>query len=501
MRYEAWIGVRYLLATRDSRRPSVIALISLFAVAVGVAAVLVVLAVHGGFEGDLRNKILGTKAHMLVTGPGMEPLADVGPVLQAVQAFPGVLGASAYVETELMIASATNYTGVVLRGIDTAEIGRTSDLGRNIRRGDLGWLDDPDLAWQDRLNRGEELTLQELLEETRRMEASLGALQAELEPPADPGPRPRSSMPPLPPPGATAEAWEQALAGELAFEEVGARSGAAAQSATTIPGVILGAELMEVLNVDVGQVVDVISPDGPLGPSGPTPLVRRFRVVAVFYTGLYEFDNRLAYVTLPLARTLARMGEGEATGIEARLADMEGVDRVRPALAAWLQAQVPAIETEVRDWKQLNATLFSALHLEKMAIGTMVMFIVFTASLSILCVLIMIVVQKQAEVAILRSMGASRRAIVGVFVCHGGLIGVLGTALGTAAGLGLVLYGQQIGIPLDAEVYYIDRVPLELAWGDVVWLVAGALVTSVLATLYPSMQAAAREPAQGLRYE
>jgi lipoprotein-releasing system permease protein len=252
--------------------------------------------------------------------------------------------------------------------------------------------------------------------------------------------------------------------------------------------------------VVVGETVDVIDPDGPIGPTGPTPLVRSFRVVGVFHSGLFEYDNRYAYVLIDVARDFVGVPDDAATGVELRAQGPEYAGVVASAVRERLGAS--GLEgLDVADWMELNSTLFAALELEKYVMGGIMMVIVLVASFAIICVLIMVVIQRGAEIAVLRSMGASQGGILLVFLTQGAAIGVIGTVVGGVLGLGIALALQIVGFPLDPEVYYIDRLPIEVEAREVVSILVGAVVISVLATLYPSVQASRLDPAGGLRYE
>jgi lipoprotein-releasing system permease protein len=515
MRWEPLVGLRYLVATRNEVAPSIITVISVLAVSIGVIALIVVLAVMGGFEGDLRKKILGARAHVLISGPDMEPLQNAAEALAIADGVPGLLAASPYIESELLVTSPSQYSAVVLRGIELDRVAATTDLATQMRFGELAWLNDTERAREFGLleMRGSDAAreLDELREQTRELSRQLDEIQrlrenldstagsgtasgsgAELSGANSTGalagsgaavaPRRSSVMPPLPPPSG-----------------VGI-DGAPDDAPRRLPGLVLGSELQESLNVVVGETVDIIDPDGPVGPTGPTPIVRKFRVVGVFHSGLYEYDNRYAFTLLSDARAFLGVPDDEVSGIEMRALNPEAAGELAEAVRAAL-ATAGRDDAKVSDWMELNSTLFAALMLEKFVMGGIMMVIVMVASFAIICVLIMVVIQRGAEIAILRTMGASRPSIMAVFVAQGGAIGFLGTLLGGVVGLALALALQHIGFPLDPEVYYIDQLPVEVDPREVAAILIGALAISLLATLYPSVQAARLDPAGGLRYE
>lgn len=535
MRHEWLIGLRYLAATRNEAAPSVITLLSVLAVSIGTIALIVVLSVMGGFEGDLRNKILGTRAHVLVSGPDMVPIEDVGPLLTALDGLASVEAVSPFVESELLITSPTQYSAVVIRGVDLERVQQATDLEAEIVDGQLNWLRQPDaarMAWlaSDSPDITARRDLDRIRVEAAELEARIAAIEADrAEVDADSGngsgsgaetagtpesstapaamgsgeatPRP-SVMPPLPAPRHRtlgAEGSGSAMPG-LPGPRRAADSDDPAGDARTLPGIVLGSELFDSLSVAVGEAVEIINPDGPVGPTGPTPVVRRYRVVGVFHSGLFEYDNRYAYVLIDEARDFLMMGPQSVSGVELRAlnADHAGV-AASEAETALAVAGLAGLE--VRDWMDLNSTLFAALMLEKFVMGGIMMVIVMVASFAIICVLIMVVIQRGAEIAILRSMGATRGDILRIFVVQGGAIGAIGTAVGGLIGIAIALSLQVFGFPLDPEVYYIDRLPVEIDWFEVVAVLVGALVISLLATLYPSVQASRLDPAGGLRYE
>jgi lipoprotein-releasing system permease protein len=514
-RWETLVGLRYLAATRNEAAPSIITVLSVMAVAIGVLALIVVLSVMGGFEGDLRNKILGARAHVLVSAEDADTIEGIAGLLALLDDAPGVVAAAPYVESELLITSPTQYSAVVLRGIDLQRSSRASDLPDQIIDGQLEWLDTPALALAaSRVGLGGELEaeLERLRAEAADLERQIDAMRARREAreasgagaegsaargPAGPAAAtsdapPRSRvMPPLPPPGAAPDPGA-ARAGMEPLPAVAPDGG--------LPGILLGSELLDSLNVVVGETVDVIDPDGPIGPTGPTPLVRSFRVVGVFHSGLFEYDNRYAYVLIDVARDFVGVPDDAATGVELRAQGPEYAGVVASAVRERLGAS--GLEgLDVADWMELNSTLFAALELEKYVMGGIMMVIVLVASFAIICVLIMVVIQRGAEIAVLRSMGASQGGILLVFLTQGAAIGVIGTVVGGVLGLGIALALQIVGFPLDPEVYYIDRLPIEVEAREVVSILVGAVVISVLATLYPSVQASRLDPAGGLRYE
>ena len=406
---ECYIAMKYLMAKRKQTFISIITIISIAGVTVGVMALIIVLSVMSGFEKELKDRILGATAHVHVTsleGSINDPFAMSDRVRQV----RGVVGASPYILSHMMVSSGKYSSGGVLRGVDVATVGDVTRLPRDIRHGSIDGL---------------------------RREAPAG-----------------------------------------------------------MPGAILGKELAGNLGATVGDVVEILVPGGNMTPLGTFPRVQRFRVVGIFESGMYEYDTTFVYVSLDTAGKLLGM-EGRSTGIEVKVKDIyaagETAARIRSELGYPYWA---------KDWMQSNRNLFSALKLEKVVMFVILVLIVMVAAFNIISTLIMIVMEKTRDIAVLMSMGATRRTIRRVFALEGLLIGVAGTTLGTAMGVILCgLLGRYQFIRLPSDVYYISTLPVLLDPANILLVSGSSVLICFLATLYPSRQAARIEPAEAIRYE
>jgi lipoprotein-releasing system permease protein len=432
----AVVGFFSLLVSRFSIFTS----ISVFGVFIGTGALVVVLSVMSGLEGDLRDKMLGQQPHLTVRRP-KQRLAGYAPLQRAVGATPGVVDAEPYVESEVMLASETNLAGVILRGIEIAPgalarstLGTAATLRRSVRQGSLDGLVDP-----------------------KR----------------------------IPPPAAPTRAARPNTVGE------------------PVPGVLIGRELATNLRLFVGDEVSVICPACGIGPMGSMPKVKPLRVAGIFYSGMYEYDSKNIYVTLEVAQRFLGYDD-EVSGVEARVARPARIANVaalaRQALGpldTLARGGGPALE--VRTWEDDNRELLSALTIEKIAMFVVLTFIILVASFSIVSNLMMIVIDKRREIAILKAMGTPNGGILKVFLLEGFYIGAIGTLSGIVAGLMACALIARLGIPLDPEVYYISKLPVRVAPLEVVLVAGASLLLSVLATLQPAWSAARIEPVEGLR--
>jgi len=262
------------------------------------------------------------------------------------------------------------------------------------------------------------------------------------------------------------------------------------------PGILLGRELARTLGVIPGDAITVISPRGAVTAVGMVPKMRRFRVAGIFEAGMYEYDASLAYVRLPAAQEFAGLDD-RVTGIEVKLHDPFAAKAVGKAIAARL-----GFPFWIRDWMEMNRSLFAALQLEKLALFVIVTIIVLVAAFSIIGHLVLLVAEKRKEIGILKAMGAPAGSIAAIFLSVGMLIGVVGTAAGSGLGWALIwLQNTYKIIRLAGEVYQIDHLPMKLTWLDFGLVVSATLLISFLATLSPARRAAALEPAEVLRYE
>ncbi len=263
------------------------------------------------------------------------------------------------------------------------------------------------------------------------------------------------------------------------------------------PGIILGKELSLRLGAFVGDAINVVSPVGPASKIGTltmTPKIRTFTVVAVFESGMYEYDSSLAYIALPEAQKFFNMGD-TVTGIEVKVDDIFRADAIAREIELTLGFPFWA-----RDWMQLNRNLFSALKLEKIMMFLLLVLITIVASFNIVSTLTMIVTEKQREIAILKAMGATRRSIMRIFMLNGLIIGLSGTAMGIPLGYA-ALWLIETYWTFDPTVYYISHIPVHVLPLDVILVSSSAILISFAATLYPSWQAAKLEPTAALRYE
>ncbi len=412
--YELRLGWRYTRAGRSSRRNGFISFISgvsMLGIALGVAALIIVLSVMNGFQTEVRDRMLGVLAHVEVFAPGEQAIPHLDLTLSEVRAHPEVIGAAHFIAAQGLLAWGDTMRGAQIRGIDP--------------------LLEPEVT-------------------------------------------------------------------ELAAEQQ-----ALAQLQPGAFGVVLGAALARNLGVGLGDAVTLIVPSGQLTPAGVMPRMRQLTVAGLFDSGHHEFDSTLAYLHYQDAARLFRL-EGP-TGVRLKIRDLHQAPEVALQLAATLSGDL-----FIRDWTRVNRTWFAAVQLEKRMMFIILTLIVAVAAFNLVSTLVMTVTDKRADIAILRTLGASPGSIMATFMVQGALAGLIGTALGLLLGLGVAFNVDTLMAGLERllgftllppEIYLITTLPSDPRSADIVPIVLIALLLAFLATIYPSWRASRVNPAEALRYE
>ncbi|MDP5009146.1 MAG: lipoprotein-releasing ABC transporter permease subunit [Glaciimonas sp.] len=413
--FEWLVGIRYTRAGKRSGRNSFISFISLISmagIALGVAALIVVLSVMNGFQKEVRDRMLSVLAHIEVFDASgeMPNWEDV-----AKQAFQNkeVLGAAPYVEAQAIIMDDGGARGVAVRGVLPSEEPQVSDVAKQIKQGNFNDL----------------------------------------------------------------------KAGQF--------------------NIVLGSELARSLHAGIGDKVTMMAPQGQVTPAGVIPRLKQYTVAGIFEAGHFEYDSSLAFIHVEDAEKMFRLNA--PSGLRLKIKDMLQAPQVTQQLASSLPPNL-----YLRDWSQQNANWFAAVKTEKRMMFIILTLIIAVAAFNLVSTLVMTVTEKQADIAILRTLGASPRSIMKIFMIQGALVGLIGTALGVAFGV-LISLNIDVIVPaierllqvqfLPKSVYVISELPSDLRWPDVWTISVVAVILSFVATLYPSWWAARVKPAEALRYE
>lgn len=413
--YELFVGLRYTRAKRKNHFISFISLTSMVGIALGVAALIIVLSVMNGFQAELRNRILGVASHIEITENNNQ-LSQWPALASQVEAQANVQASAPYVMAQGMLSYGQAVQGALVRGVLPSEEDKVADLGKNMKAGQLTDLH----------------------------------------------------------------------AGEY--------------------NIILGADLAYALGVSIGDKVVLMAPQGQFTPTGVVPRIKQFKVVGLFQIGMYEYDAGLALIHIDDAAKLYRMGD-KVSGLRLKIHDLFDA----PAMSAKLgDALMPLGGYYITDWTQQHANFFKAIQLEKRVMFIILTLIVAVAAFNIVSTLVMAVTDKRADIAIMRTLGASPRSIMQIFIIQGALIGIIGTFFGAILGI-MIALNIDIIVPfienlfqvqfLAKDVYYISELPSKLEWNDAITIVITSVVLSLLATLYPSYKASKINPAEALRYE
>jgi len=445
MRFELFVATRYLRAKRRQAFIGVITGISIAGVAAGVASLLIALAINNGFRQDLQDRLIGSTSHVDLMRVQDDGIRDWHALMARLAREPHVVATAPAVYEQLLISSGPRARGAVLKGIVPADERRVSDLLDTVRIGSVDALD------------------------------------------------PASGQAPSPPPASTLAGQDAnaAAAADRASSIEGAQERRAA-----MPPILLGQDMADGLGATIGSVVLVTSPQGELTPFGMVPKYTRFRVAGIFNSGFFDYDSSWAFTRLSDAQRLFGLGD-EIAVIEFKIDDIYQAARVADQLE---RAAGPGFMTT--NWMEQNKALFHALRMERLVTFITIGLIVFVAALNILISLIMMVMEKTRDIAVLMSMGSRKSQIRSLFIAQGLLIGVFGTSLGLVLGYTLSWVGGHYHLlRLAPEVYSIDYVPFAPRLMDGVWVALVAVGVSLLATIYPSWSAARILPAESLRYE
>ena len=426
MSYELRISWRHLCSRKSQNFISLITVISLGGVALGVMALIVVIAVMTGFGQNLRDKILGTNSHIVVTQAMSNGMEDYGSVLEKIKTVPQVKEAAPFILKQVMLTFGRRSSGVVIRGVDPEREGNISDLQKNLTEGKLIYLDHAPQRASD--------------------------------------------------------------------QEAGIQR----------KGIILGKELARSLGVYTGDILGILSPSVRMTPLGIIPKIKMVEVVGIFESKMYEYDANLAFISISSAQSLFGMRD-RVTGIEIKVDDIDAAGEIAVAIKDKLGHPYFA-----RDWMQMNRNLFSALKVEKVTMFIILILIILVAAFNIISTLFMVVMDKAKDIAILKSMGATRGSIMQIFSMQGLIIGICGTALGCIAGFTIVPnLNEIVGFiewlfdfkAFPEDVYYLDELPSQIQWFDSFLIIVFSIMICFLASLYPAWRASRLDPVDGLRYE
>lgn len=513
MAYSLEIGVRYL---RSKKRAtiSLITTISIAGVALGVAALLVVLSITSGFQRQFRDKVLGVNAHVLVLKYGLD-FHEYREVIERCQEEPAVVGVGPFLINQMMLAKGDRLSTVMVKGVDPEAMVTVLDLPSQIIAGTLDGMRLPNAAPP---LRPEDLRNPDLPYWRSLMDPSGASTAPEgaVEPEAEELPEEEPALAPPSPssPGRIASPSDvEALLNGLDDEALAlpeddtdflsvADDDLGDDASGPLPGLVIGATLAETMGIEVGDRVQLISPlSGSAAASwsgsseARTPQSRPFQIIGIFRAGFQEYDSRMVYADL--FEVQAFLGQGDSvTGVEMRLNDLDRSVEVARHLERVLEGPFHTM-----DWAELNRPLFTALKVQKIMLSLVIATIIWVAAFNVIATLIMIVIEKKREIAILKAMGASDGTVLSVFMVQGTVIGLVGTLAGLAIGGAIVGYLSTFRFELDPRVYLIDHLPVVVTASEFALTAVIALSICMLSTLAPSWWAARMLPVEGLRHE
>jgi lipoprotein-releasing system permease protein len=538
------LALRYM-SSKKRAFVSVGTLFAIFGVALGVAALATVMSVTGGFRAQFRDKVLGVNAHVLVLKRSSD-FSEYRDVMKKVEDVPGVVGIAPFAINPMMVTHGERTaTGVLLKGVDPERVGQVLDLPEHIKEGSLEGLRRPGAkpAERRRGRLGANSTvqppkgpvtkdglldeIQRLIKEDEKAEAPGAEQEAvaagptgedDVAPEALPGPLEVAQQPVTPTPAEADE--EEAVAPSAAASDhpegsIVPEGGYGAElpeddilptdllpdpcksDQSALPGIVLGRTLSQNLDARIGSCVRVTSPTIGLSFSRDTiraPVAKEFRVIAVFDAGFDQYDSRLVYTDLYEAQEFYDTGDS-VTGIEMKVDDIDNARNIARAIDERLGAGLHY----TMDWEELNHGLFTALRIQQIVMSLVLALIIVVAAFTVIATLIMVVLDKKREIAVLKAMGATNGHVLWAFLYQGGIIGLFGAAIGLGLGL-LVCKGLLIwAVPLDPQVYFISHLPVDVQPLEFAMVGVFAVAICLLATVWPALHAARLRPAEAFR--
>jgi lipoprotein-releasing system permease protein len=546
MGYSFTVALRYL-ASKKRKMVSTSTALAIGGVTLGVAALTIVVSVTSGFQEQFRDKVLGVNAHVLVLKYSID-FREYRDVIKELEHVPGVVGVAPFVINPMMVTHADRTaTGVLLKGVDPVAMPNVLHLPQDVVEGSLAGLRRADAKpperhfdpLRDELDRPRagpdagstsllDIMRKEVDDELRRADA--GAAGADAPPEKRAPPEPLAAASPAPPPkpavhaprdsrdahrkGTTTNgAPAAALVGDVtppggykselpdddfvpdAIDPDPCKS---PERVLQLPGIVVGRTLAKQLGVALGDCVQVTSPQIGLsfGSGSRPPIAKQFRVIAVFEAGFDQYDSKLVYTDLYEAQAFYEYGDS-VTGVEMRVDNIDHAHKIGQAIDKLLNNGI----YHTLDWRELNHGLFTALLIQKLGMSMVLGLIVIIAACTLIATLIMVVLEKKKEIALLKALGAKDEAILRIFIYQGAIIGLLGTTLGVSIGWVSCRFLLAYGFPLDPKVYFISHLPISMHPLDFIEPALGAMAICLLATILPAVYAAALRPADGLRAE
>ena len=526
MGYPVTVALRYL-ASKKRNLISISTALAISGVMLGVAALTIVMSVTGGFQEQFREKVLGVNAHVLVLKYSID-FREYREVIKKIQDTPHVTGIAPFVINPMMVTHGTRTaTGVLLKGVDPDVMPKVLDLPKYIipGKGSLDGLRKPGAKPPERSSDpfssseksrppeaasrdGGTKSLLELMQEEVDQEmhrADAGAAETHEAGIASPvGAGAPTDKPGTPAHGIVGDTtpaggFKSVLPDEDVIPDViDPDPCKSPDQIAKMPGIVVGRTLAQQLGVDVGDCLQVTSPQIGIsfGSSGRPPLAKQFRVIAIFEAGFDQYDSKLVYTDLYEAQAFYEYGDS-VTGIEMRIDDIDRADQVAKAIAKKLDNGIYNTMT----WHQLNRGLFTALLIQQIGMSAVLGLIILVAACTVIATIIMVVLEKKKEIALLKALGARDDAVLRIFLYQGGIIGLSGTALGILLGWACCRFLLYYGFPLDPKVYFISRLPVSMHPVEFIIPAVVAIAICLLATILPAVYAARLRPADGLRAE